>query len=282
MRRGWLAIVLVVLGACGPAASPTPGGSPSTELPPETVASSPSGSASGTAVPSASATEEPATGLAVDSLAEVLVTDLVVRSHPGIDPPSAILADRLTAPDRAFVVDGPVEAAGYEWYLVAPLNRADGSRGPFGWIARASREGEEWVRGVAAPCPAAPVDLAGVLALAPLERLACFGNDPLTLTAPVITCGAGGGPWTFDPSWLLNVGGCGLALDTSGENVLVYREPPGLARPGPGVGPATVAGHFDDPSAASCTVTTADPVAYPAPSAEAAILMCRTEFVLEP
>jgi len=278
MKRGWLAIVVAILGACGPATSPTPSGSASAEPPSPTAAPSSPAAASATAAPSASATAEPGTGLAVDSLIEVLVTDLVVRSHPGIDPPSTILADRLTAPDRAFVVDGPVEAAGYEWHLVAPLMRADSSRGPFGWIARASREGEEWVRGVSAPCPAEPVDLAGVLALQPLERLACFGNDSLTLTAPVITCGAGGGPWTFDPSWLVNVGGCGLALDATAENVLVYRVPPGGSDPGSG--PATVTGHFDDAAAAGCTVTSADPAAYPAPSAEEAVVMCRTEFVL--
>lgn len=239
----------------------------------------PSATGMATSSPSPSETASPTPGgPAVDSLIEVIVTDLVVRTHPGFDPPSTILTARLTSPDRAFVVDGPVEAAGYDWYLVAPLLRADDSRGPFGWIAGGSREGEDWVRAVEAPCPE-PVDLAGVLAIQPLERLACFGTDTLTLSAPTISCGAGSGPWTFSPSWILEVGGCGMATTASGDIVL-FRVPPGGSSPGPA--PTMVTGHFDDPAVLTCTVTTADPVAYPAPSREEAVVMCRSEFVIGP
>jgi hypothetical protein len=262
----------LLVSACSPTTSTTAGaGSPS-------IVATPASRSPSTALATASESPAPA-GLAVDSLVEILVTDLVVRSRPGVDPPSTILEGRLTAPDRAFVVTGPVAANGYDWYLVAPLNRGDGSRGPFGWIARASREGEEWVRGIEAPCPT-PVDLAGVISLQPLERLACFGDDTLTLTASVIGCGAGGGPWTFNPSWLVQVGGCGIATDASGERVLLYRVPPGSE--GPAAAPASVTGHFDDPAAASCTVTSTDPLAFPAPSPEEAIILCRSEFVIGP
>ncbi len=278
--RRWSLAVGLVLAACGPA---TPEGA-SEPASPSGAAGSPSASADPTAVvsasPAASSTPAPtdaATGLAIDSLVEILVSDLVVRSHPTIDPPSTILAARLRASDRALVVDGPVEASGYEWYLVAPLDRADGSRGAFGWIARASREGDAWVRPASASCPD-PVNLSAVLDLQPLERLACFGGDTLTLEAPVVSCGAGGGPWTFDPPWLVAVGGCGLALDASGENVLLVRVPPGGSDPGPG--PVTVTGHFDDPAAAGCTATSADPTAFPAPSPEEAVVLCRSQFVL--
>ena len=274
MRPSWratLAAVPLLVSACGPAPSETAGvGSPSIVATPRTE--SPSTAPAATA----SATPAPA-GLAVDSLVEILVTDLVVRSRPGTVPPSTILDGRLTTPDRAFVVAGPVAADDYDWYLVAPLNRGDGSRGPFGWVARASREGEEWVRSVAAPCPTL-VDLAGVISLQPLERLACFGDETLTLTASVIGCGAGGGPWAFNPSWLVQVGGCGIATDASGDRVLLYRVPPGSS--GPAAAPVDVTGHFDDPAAASCTVTSADPVAFPAPSPEEAVILCRSEFVI--
>jgi hypothetical protein len=227
---------------------------------------------------SASPTEPASDDLAIDSLLAVIVTDLVVRSDPGVDPPSAVLADRLGAADRAFVVDGPVAASGYDWYLVAPLDRGDGTRGPFGWIARGSREGEAWVRSIEPPCPTT-VDLAGVLELQPLDRLACFGDDSLTLTAPSVSCGAGGGPWTWDPAWLMELGGCALAIDATGEGLLM-RVPPGVTG-SDGSAPATVSGHFDDPAAAGCTVTTGDP-AYPVPSPDEAVVMCRTQFVVEP
>jgi len=196
-----------------------------------------------------------------------------VRSAPGVDPAtSTILSERLTTSDRAFVVDGPVAASGYAWFLVAPLRRADDSAGPFGWIAAASREGEAWLRPIAPACPST-VDLATVAALQPLERLTCFGTDTLTLSADAAECGAGGGPWTWEPAWLGAIGGCALV---EGDASLLVRIPPG----GTPIGsvPAVVRGHFDDPAAASCTVTSADP-ATPAPSAEEAVLICRTEFV---
>ena len=213
----------------------------------------------------------------VDSLVEVLVTDLVVRSVPGIDPPSTILASPMRAPDRAFVVDGPVPASGYDWYLVAPLDRADGTRGHFGWIARASREGEAWVRSIEPRCPTT-ADLAGILGLQPLERLACYGDETLTLTAPSLSCGAGGGPWIWEPAWLMEIGGCALSIDESLG--LLMRVPPGVTGHD-GSTPVTVAGHFDDAAAAGCTVTTTDPVS-PAPGPHEAVVMCRTQFVVEP
>lgn len=244
-------------------------------------AASPDPSASGTTIASATpsaAPSPPAGGLDVDGLGTVLVSDLVVRSAPGVEPAtSSVLPGRLTTDDRVFVVDGPVAASGYEWYLVAPLRRADGSQGPFGWIALASREGDAWVRSATPDCPAT-VDLASVLELDPLERLACFGNDRLTLTAPQVACGAGGGPWTWEPAWIAVLGGCGLAIDDTGA--MLYRVPPGVADPGTTL-PLTVRGHFDDPAAQTCRVTSADPATSPAPSVEEAVLLCRTEFVIE-
>jgi hypothetical protein len=271
-----LVVLALLLAGCGATPTASPGGAPSTEAPVATPSPSPEPTvAAATATPSS----EPPIGMLRDTIIEVVVTDLVVRSHPTVDAPSTILDGRLTAPDRAFIVDGPVLADGYEWYQVAPLDRTDGTRGPFGWIARAARDGEAWVVPAVVEC-AAMDDLAGIIALKPLERLACFPGPGLELTAPAVTCGAGGGPWTFDPPWISMVGGCGLAMDSSGERVLLFRVPPG--EEGPTAGPATVTGHFNDSAAAGCTVTTADPVAYPAPAPEEAILLCRTEFVLGP
>ena len=279
--RGLVATALVVLlTACGEpgvtlselesvpsSASARPTASPESSA---TAVASPSGG------PSASAPM--ASSLTVDGLATVLVSDLVVRSAPGVDAEtSSVLPGRLTAGDRAFVVDGPVAASGYEWYLAAPLRRPDGSQGPFGWIAAASRDGEGWLRAATPDCPTS-VDLASVLALQALERLACFGGDSLTLTAPQVACGAGGGPWTWEPAWIAVLGGCGLAIDDTGA--MPYRVPPGVADPGTTL-PLTVRGHFDDPAAQTCRVTSADPAAYPAPSVEESVLLCRTEFVIE-
>ncbi len=293
LRRSPLTLAIVaVLAACGgPGADPSASADPSEASSPSAAASAPGASASSepSAAPSAPASASasappsaPASAdLAVDGLAIVLVTDLIVRSAPGVDPAtSTILPDRLTTDDRLVVLDGPTDADGYAWYLVAPLGRADGTAGPFGWVAAASREGEAWVAGVAASCPAT-VDLASVLDLHAYERIVCFGNDSLTLDGPVVSCGIADGPWQPEPSWLSGMAGCGLSLDASSQQVLMLRIPPGgPSVPGPS-GPLRVTGHFDDPAAATCTITTSDPVSAPVPARELIVLMCRTEFVVD-
>lgn len=270
-----LAVVLLALAlvACGGTPATPDASSPATPSP-TGATEEPTAPPSVSPTTAASATPGPSPAFAHDSLVEVIVTDLIVRTAPGVDPAtSSILPDGLTSADRAFIADGPVSASGYDWYLAAPLDRPDGSRGPFGWIAAASREGDPWIREVAPPCPAT-IDLAAVLGLQPLERLACFGDEPLTLNAASIGCGAGGGPWTWDPGWLVMVGGCGLSPDAGGGDVLLYRVRPGDSEPSPG----PVLGHFDDAAAAGCSATTADP-AIPAPSREEAVVICRTQFV---
>jgi hypothetical protein len=279
-----LGVILVIgLAACG-GGTPTPSASSdpaSPSLPADaSAAASEIASAAPSAAPASAAATAPVEPVVIqtDTLIEIIVTDLIVRSAPGVDPAgSTILAGRLTTVDRAYVVAGPVDASGYAWYQVGPLLRPDGSSAPFGWIAAASREGEAWVRRIEPSCPAA-AELAGVLDLQPLERLACFGDRSLTLTGPQVACGAGGGPWTWEPSWLMGIGGCGLAIDAS--DALLVRVPPGGSGLD-GSAPATVSGHFDDAAAAGCTVTTADP-AFPAPGPDEAVLICRTEFVVEP
>ncbi|HUH17319.1 MAG TPA: hypothetical protein VMM85_05165, partial [Methylomirabilota bacterium] len=183
---------------------------------------------------------------------------------------------RLGAGERFFVVDGPTPADGYNWYLAAPLRRADGTAAPFGWIASAHRDGTHWVEPDPSTC-GGDDDLAAVVALQGLERLACFGNASLTLPAPEISCGAGGGPIVYEPSWLAAISGCGVVV---GDSALLLRIPPGYDGSIPSSGAWEISGHFDDPTAALCTASSLDP-AIAAPPAEAAVLHCRTEFVLE-
>jgi hypothetical protein len=52
----------------------------------------------------------------------VVTTDLVVRSEPGTHDGSRILPTRLNGPTLLYVVDGPVQADGYDWYLVQPFD----------------------------------------------------------------------------------------------------------------------------------------------------------------
>ncbi len=83
-------------------------------------------------------------GLVRDAMAEVVVDGGVrVRSLPTVDAMSIKYEPLLSRGESLFVVDGPVTADGYDWYLVQALQGID--RGPFGWVAAASREGETWI-----------------------------------------------------------------------------------------------------------------------------------------
>lgn len=255
----------VVLAACGGAASDTP-------------ASAQSAQPSGTPPVVAPTAGDGPVGR--DTIWRVVVTDLVVRSEPGVADPGTVRAARLNDGDRVVAVDGPVAADGYEWYQVLPL-RPDGLRQrPFGWVAAASRDGEAWLERVELSCPDPAQQGAGFLRLAPEERLACYGGESIVVRASTGGCGAGGGfPVSFEPSWLMGEGGCGLGLEP-GEVYLALRFRPGASQdlgPGPTI---QVRGHFDDPAAATCVGRANFPDVTP-PSKAEAVALCRTQFVVE-
>ena len=115
MRDG-LAIALLLLAGC---AAETPDASPTSDAT-DSVASAPSRPAAPTFTPSPSASPTPTLGPA--GVAMVVTTDLVVRSEPAISDTSSISPDSLDAPMLLYVVDGPVAADGYDWYLVKPFH----------------------------------------------------------------------------------------------------------------------------------------------------------------
>lgn len=248
-----------------------------------------SASASAQVTPSSAASESgstpaaspsPASGSPVrDTIWRIVVSDLVVRTKPGVADASTILPARLTDEDRVLVVDGPRAADGYEWYQVLPI-RPDGVRErPFGWVAAASREGELWLVMDDLSCPDSS-DLDGILRLAPEERLACYGGQTIRFRGGQGGCGAADGlPVSFEPRWLRSESGCGFGLEP-GQISLVLRFPPGVPNDF-GVDPTVdVIGHFDDPVAATC-VGTANYPEVTAPTKAEAVALCRTEFVVE-
>lgn len=262
----------------------------SSERPSATASASPratpsmSPSAPASTPPSASPTPQVGSS-ARDTIWRVLVSDLVVRSEPGVEDPNTILSEGLTEEDRVLVVDGPVASGGYEWYQVLPI-RPDGLRErPFGWVASASREGEPWLAMENLSCPEPP-DLEGLLRLAPEERLACYGGRTIEFRAEQAQggCGvAGGVPVSYEPRWLMSEGGCGFGPppgQTTSEAWLMLRFPPGVPNDF-GVSPVVdVVGHFDDPAAQTCVATANYPDVTPPTKAEA-VAQCRTQFVVE-
>jgi hypothetical protein len=290
VRFAGLAAVLV-LAACSPAAD-TPATSPSASETPGISSPSPAETAapSPSVVPPASSELTPATepDLRPDAVAQVVTTDLVVRSLPEISDSSVMDPVRLSPPTVLFIVDGPVTADGYDWYLVQPFEPsrgdADADR-PFGWVAAGSRDGEAWIAPARPDCPGPSV--ADIRWMAPEARLACFGDEELVLEGRFGGCFAG-----MTPVWL-QANGCSLLpLDPDapggpdpGPLLLRFVETIDIPHDQPDA-IVMVRGHFDDPGAASCTWGDdaffeesggAGPSAPPMP--EEVILWCRTEFV---
>lgn len=267
-----------------PVASPTASVSASATASPSASASVPSVGASASAAPTATsappASPEPGDDTAVlDTIWEVVVDNLVVRTEPSVANRDTILPARLTDGDRVLVVDGPRLADGYTWYQVLPI-RPDGERErPFGWVASAHRDGEPWIVMEDLDCPE-PSDLDALLALAPEERLACFGDRTIEFRGDEGGCGVANGPIAYEPAWLAAPSGCGFS-EAPGEIAMLLRFPPDVPQDfGPGQ-PVDVIGHFDDPAAETCRATSSDPELAPAPSDAEMVARCRTEFVVE-
>ncbi len=204
-----------------------------------------------------------------DTIGLVVVTDLVVRSAPGVGESSEILEIGLTDGDLVYVIDGPVAADGYEWLLVSDLAPAFASAAS-GWVAQASREGEEWVRSVPPECPT-EVSMAALAPVPPPLLMKCFGGQELTLDGAIGFC-AHGDPIIAEPEWLTNYF-CAFELPGKPDEVkdwsawpsLVVHLPDGLDVPGSGeeLQAVRITGRFDSPAAQTCQFTDEAEVTFP-------------------
>jgi hypothetical protein len=224
--------------------------------------------------------------LGPDDVAQVVTTDLVVRSAPGVNEESEIYPQRLAEPTLLFVVDGPVPADGYDWYQVKPfgthiVNPVDPDS--FGWVAAAGKDGEPWIAPGDVVCP--EPDVESIRWLSSVARLACYGSETLVLEGRFAGCFAG-----ETPVWLLQNGCMILPTDYLPGAV---PDPGGVAmrtvdavdtphdRPG---SPIVATGHFDDPAASTCgwSENFGDEAGMEVetPPTALVILWCRTEFVV--
>ena len=220
--------------------------------------------------------------IATDAVADVVTTDLVVRSAPGTGGDSQILEGRLEAPQLLYVADGPAPADGFDWYLVQPFSydAPVSPPVPVGWVAAAGRDGEPWIAARDLGCP--PPDLDSIARLSDIGRLACFGNQEISLQGIHDVCFANDTS-TAEPAWLLSTG-CTLrhanytpgATGGFGPFVMRVRELAANATSLVGTW-VYVTGHFDDPAAAGCAPDAVD--GEPPLPPELWELRCRTEFV---
>ena len=200
-----LAILALVVAACG---------APDAEEPTGSARASPTSTASASGQPSGTPTAAPPTptpappvaggDLPVPGFALVTAEAIFIRQDPGTDGEPLVNADFCIDnpdPDCArpfmlgtdsgyvwlYVFDGPVEADGYAWYLAATeMNteeRASTYPEAVGWVASGDAEDEWLVADTTRTCPDRPVELAEItsLVMTRLERLDCFGSEPLTV-----------------------------------------------------------------------------------------------------
>jgi hypothetical protein len=202
---------VLLLAGCGTSATPSVvSGSPTVSA---SAAESQTATSQGmTPSPSATATPD-STEPEVDAMAEVLANGLSLRSHPSTD---AELLGVLQAGYLAFVVDGPVEADGHRWYLLASSGQpstteCDSAEPPslegcsyFGWAAGTSVDSDRWLERRDVDCPSErTVDT--YLAMAPEVRLACAGHQKWKLRAYIAPLEGGRGcypGWVTNPGWL--------------------------------------------------------------------------------
>lgn len=242
--------------ACTPTGVSDPSQSQSSGSPRESAASSlgATGEPSPASTVAAPASSAPDGALAVDTIGRVIVTDLVVRSAPGVGDDSSILEMGLTDGDLVYVIEGPVAADGYDWLLVTELAPEFASRA-VGWIAPASREGEEWVAPVAPDCPT-EVSVAAFAPVPPPLLLQCFGGQELTLEGVFGSC-AHGDPVIQAPEWLANYF-CSFEVlgrpdgTTDWPSISVHTEPGTVGVPDGQPQPLRITGRFDSPAAETC------------------------------
>jgi hypothetical protein len=253
--RAALAIVAIVAGCGGPAATrpdataQAASSRPAPTADPSTIASSSDRSSATTAPPPGNGSAE----LRPDSIASVSSGPLRVRSRPSISVDSQKLEPLLSTGTKVFVIDGPVRASEYDWYMVRPM----GGAGPLGWVAAADHDQTPWLAPATVACPADPsLDDLGARMEA-VVRLFCYGSRTFTFTDSLSWGpGCGDGNVLESPAWMA---GCSTTFYwgagvQSGAPLAIT--PDLLAAAGPRAEDdsfrATVVAHLDDPAARTC------------------------------
>jgi hypothetical protein len=200
--------------------------------------------------------EIPAGILPPESLAAVTTDSLRIRAEPGLD---ALVGDTLPAGTVVGIsgLFGPTVVDGMDWYSVVYY-------GDLGGWAAAGSDQEQFLEPVPPRCTEAEPDLAFLTSITAWERLACFGDQSLTIVGTFGChgiCGPASG--SFEPAWLAQpadphlIWVVGTRFDELGLSLpqmgLRERAQSGLELVAEG-SILRVTGHFNDPAAASCVL----------------------------
>ena len=208
--------------------------------------------------------------LEVGGFADVVTTDLVVRSAPGVGADSEIYGTIEHIP--AYIVAGPVDADGFAWWLVAHARHDQLGGPPAGWVAAAGKDGEVWLAPTQPECPPAPTGDEAAWFNASIW-VSCYTGVEMTLEGALGGCAASESPVWDNACWLypceddVAPATCLDGFDLS--SVILHFD----GVPAQQEGRITVSGHFDDPDATRCA-------AVGGPLAPLAVFECRTHFVV--
>ncbi len=229
-----------------------------------------------------------------DTIAEVVSGRLRIRSAPRVADDSIKHEPLLDVGDRLLVLDGPVVASDYEWYLVSAWRPGNlYASWPVGWVSRGDHDGSPWIRPSVDPCPTGAVTMAVVESLLPQERVACFSDRTLRLRA-YVSSEAGTGPCVPEPTtacvdgpaWLTGDGGWSAAADTWVDTPSIGGPQLAIDPNGPlptsaltAGGMVDLEGAFDHPAASECQPGANGPDAQALEPAVAR-LSCRARIVV--
>lgn len=244
--------------------------------------------------PVESATPSRAPGsLRVEGFATVVADQLNMRLEPSLDADvvRAFYADCLTpcpplqlgsdTYSELYLLDGPVQADGYAWYLAATTSEMATYAEYIGWVA-AGDEAGAWLVPHEPDCPP-PMELSDLTYanLSRFEAIACFGGEEVTVRGWYVDLPADAEPpgqCSAEPAWLV----CGwgyhmLRPEPSGwyggaNNLQMKVDPASNVQMPPRGNWVLVTGMWDHPGAKACGSDVQEDVAFR--------LMCRMEFVV--
>ena len=226
-------------------------------------------------------------------MATVVADSVVVRTEPGrqsdfvIQPctgdggpcPNLLLGPN-TQFTSVYLIDGPVQADGYEWYLAAVTSPYSLFAEQVGWVPAGDRAGP-WLVPAETDCPQEPIELADVTyaAIPPLELLACVGSRELTLTgwlpAPPPSEAASDVCQPLSDREAFCDFGYTILRPVEGEWAGSADHLPWIGETAAGLSApprdawVTIRGSFDHPASAECF-----------DGAPFSVLLCRTDFVV--
>ena len=117
------------------------------------------------------------------SILEVVVTGLRVRTAPTVDNAISVKLNPLLGPGvRLEVIDGPVNADDYDWYLIQAIGLPHR-----GWVAAADHDGAAWIDDPASTAaPASAVNADETALIASLRSDAAVRCEPRRTDLPVL------------------------------------------------------------------------------------------------